>query len=54
MITMTLAQARVSSISAAEDWYGRVFGSSLAGAGVLDGYRSGHERTLDHLERFLA
>lgn len=28
--------------------------TSLAGAGVLDGYRIGHERTLDHLERFLA
>lgn len=28
--------------------------TSLAGCGVLDGYRIGHERTLDHLERFLA
>lgn len=28
--------------------------TSLAGPGVLDGYHAGHERTLDHLERFLA
>lgn len=28
--------------------------TSLAGVVVLDGYRAGHERTLDHLERFLA
>lgn len=28
--------------------------TSLVGDGMLDGYRNGHERTLDHLERFLA
>lgn len=28
--------------------------TSLAGVGVLDGYRIGHERTFDHLEQFLA
>ncbi|MDW3215339.1 MAG: hypothetical protein R8G01_15160 [Ilumatobacteraceae bacterium] len=28
--------------------------TSLVGAGMLDGYRNGHERTLDHLGEFLA
>ncbi len=28
--------------------------TSLVGAGMLDGYRNGHERTLDHLQEFLA
>lgn len=27
--------------------------TSLVGDGMLDGYRSGHERTLDHLVKFL-
>ncbi|BAN01503.1 SRPBCC domain-containing protein [Ilumatobacter coccineus] len=28
--------------------------TSLVGAAMLDGYRNGHERTLDHLQEFLA